>query len=284
MRFTLDIFAIAVGLFLAQELFRRRGPNVGWLAFVVAPLCLTPVWIGGELTALLRQAQCPIAFAWIKLYSILGCAAWGTAIRRTALGRRSWARWAVIPLLVLNFLEPIVQSGFGFGIAHYLNAAAGTLLVAAIPYDFDAIQIDRAGRYRDLVCPGISRGWIVGYTLWNWTFVYLNYPLVCGQHLAVLGVALAIGLFRPAMWLQTRTYTLAAWLITVFSAPCLIHRIDTSDWSRSGIELVVAASSFGFTFAYLLAARCRLPSIATLGKHAAALRRAIRGLPREYAS
>ena len=59
----------------------------------------------------------------------------------------------------------------------------------------------------------MTRGWIVGYTLWDWVFIYSNYPSIAGQHLGVFGVSLVVGLFQPERWIQVRTYTLATWFL-----------------------------------------------------------------------
>ena len=76
-----------------------------------------------------------------------------------------------------------------------------------------------------------TRRWVIGYTLWNWTFVYLNYPGLMGHHTAVLSAGLIVALYAPLRWSQTRASTLGFSLLgsaTWFNG--MIDWMDTSTW------------------------------------------------------
>lgn len=54
---------------------------------------------------------------------------------------------------------------------------------------------------------------IVGYTLWNWVFVYLNYPELAGHHVAVLSAALTLACLDRGLRLQARAASLGLTLL-----------------------------------------------------------------------
>lgn len=244
MSIALDIAALTVLLLLIQEGFRRAGLWLSCAAFIVAPLALTPHWVavGGF-----------DWFAWLKLYTVAVSACWLAAVRFTALGRRQWAVALARPLLALNILEAVARDLAAGGGANLANALAGLLLVASLPRG--AARID--DRFRDLNCSGFAPGWLVAFTLWNWAFVYLNYPFLAGHHVAVLGAALATGLLDRRRWLQARLLTLAPDLIVLATfRTTLVPQMDTSGWAdpafgslAAGVALVAAigtAASFAW--------------------------------------
>ena len=90
-----------------------------------------------------------------------------------------------------------------------------------------------------------SRAWIIGYTLWNWTFLYLNYPFLVGYQSAVLLAALIVGLVYPHRWAQTRAATLG--LSLLFSATYLsemISWLDGTNWVDDQFALLAASCGF----------------------------------------
>ena len=144
-------------------------------------------------------------------------------------------------LLALNILEAVAVDLAALRAPQGLNAVAGILLVVTLPREPRVTRMGEAGRFKDLHYQGLSRGWIIGFTLWNWTFLYLNYPMLAGHHIAVLGTALAVGLVDPARWLWARMFTLATDLLLLATfGEFLLPRMDTSDWSDPSLEIAVA--------------------------------------------
>jgi hypothetical protein len=98
-----------------------------------------------------------------------------------------------------------------------------------------------------------SRPWVIGYTLWNWTFIYLNYPFLVGHQTAVLAAALMIGMLSPRHWAQTRAATLG--LSLLFSATYLdqmVSWLDGTSWFNHQVATLAAGLAFIFMAAYFL--------------------------------
>ncbi|HVX16013.1 MAG TPA: DUF5692 family protein [Pirellulales bacterium] len=251
----LQIIAVTLILLVAQEALRRATRWAVWGVFLVMPLILTPYWI--------RVNELGV-FSWFKYYTVFFCVCWGTALRFTSLGNRAWARSTIPLLLAVNISEAVVLDLCGHGSAHTLNAAAGLLLIATLPYGADSARIDSAIRWHDLHY-GIGRRWVVGYTLWNWTFVYLNYPSLTGHHTAVLAAGLIVAMSDPRRWSQTRASTLGVNLLfTATSFEGMIAWLDTSTWLDEQVGIVAA----GFTLVFMTG--CAVPiclaQIARIGK------------------
>jgi hypothetical protein len=120
------------------------------------------------------------------------------------------------------------------------------VLVATLPYARKDAAIDTASRSRDIHL-GTSRGWVVGYALWNWTFVYLNYPAYVGHHTAVLLCGLIVGAIDPRLWAQSRGCLLG--LNFLGMATCnagMVSWLDTSNWFESRIGVVAAGIALAF--------------------------------------
>lgn len=247
-------------LLLAQEALRRANRWAVWGVFLLLPLALTPYWIKINELGL---------FAWFKYYTVFFCVCWGTVLRFTSLGKQAWARATISWLLAVNILEAVVVDLVGHGLAHALNAAAGLLLIATMPYGSDSTRVDLTSRCRDL-CYATDRRWVVGYTLWNWTFVYLNYPALAGHHTAVLAAGLIVSMHHPGRWSQTRASTLGVNLL--FTATCyqgMIDWLDTTTWFDEQAAFVAAGFAFAFMGGY--AVQCWLLRISpvSLGNVAA---------------
>lgn len=232
-----ELILLAIVLYFVQEWLRRATSMISsWAVFVALPLVLTPLW--------LRTDQVGI-FPWIKLYSILFGACWVSAIRFTSLGQKPWALASTVVFLAANIAEAVTADVFGGHTAHFLLAVSGILLVLSLPHPLVTIRVTSKGPLRELSYEGLTREWVVGYTVWNWAFVYLNFPAIAGHQLAVLSVSLMIGMIEPRQWLQTRAYTLAIDLLVLFTFPHLIVPIlDTTHWASAHRENVVAGICF----------------------------------------
>lgn len=233
----LQIVAVTVLLLLAQEALRRASRWTVWGVFLLLPLVLTPYWIRVNDLGL---------FPWFKFYTVFFCVCWGTALRFTSLGHRAWARSTIPLLLAVNIFEAVALDLFGHGSAHALNAAAGLLLIATLSYGAGSTWIHSASGCTDLHYK-TSRRWVIGYTLWNWTFVYLNYPALTGHHTAVLAAGLIVALHDPRRWGQTRASTLGVNLLcsaTFFNG--MIAWMDTSTWFDERVALVAAGCGIMF--------------------------------------
>jgi hypothetical protein len=253
----LQIIALTVLLLFAQEALRRATRWAVWGAFLLLPALLTPYWIQVNELGL---------FSWFKYYTVFFCVCWGTALRYTSLGSKAWARSTIPLLLAVNILEAVVVDLCGHGAAHSLNAVAGLLLIATMPYGQDSTRIDAANCCHDLLY-GTSKRWVIGYTLWNWTFVLLNYPSLTGHHTAVLAAGLIVAMVHPRRWSQTRASTLGVNLL--FTATCfngMVAWLDTSNWFDEQLAIVAAGVSLAFLTGY--AVQCWLSQATRIGEQA----------------
>ncbi len=237
----LFVIALLVGLWGIQEL-QRREPRFVVVCFIALPILLTPYWARVYHTDL---------FHWVKIFSVIAGVLWFTALRYTRLGKQRWAYYGVLFILAANILEAVLQDLSGGHLAHYLNAAAGILLIVTLFGRLETIQVNTQSRIRDLEWGSMTLAWVIGYTIWNWTFVFLQYPWNAGKHIAVLGAALIVGLMDPKRWLQARAFTLGTYLMFLFSFPTFVEAAaDTSAWSTSTTELLAAGLSIAFMVVY----------------------------------
>lgn len=210
---------------------------------MLLPIVLTPYWL---------QINSLGLFPWLKGYSVFLAVCWITVLRFTALGKQGWARSAIPLLLAANIFEAVAVDLYGSGWAHSLNAAAGLLLIATSLYGADSTRIGSASSGGDMLYQ-TSRPWVIGYTLWNWTFIYLNYPFLAGHQTAVLAAALIVGMCYPNRWAQTRTATLG--LSLLFSATYLnrmVSWLDGTSWVNDQLAIVAAGIAFLFMAAHFL--------------------------------
>lgn len=109
----------------------------------------------------------------------------------------------VIWLLRINILEAVIKDLKG---KNFLNALSGIALIAGTWL----INIHWNGVYY-VILPVALIFWVLGYTIWNWNFIYLNYGASIGlYHVPVLSAPLvfALGVLSPVHWLMMRAGSL----------------------------------------------------------------------------
>lgn len=211
------------------------------------------------------------------------CLCYGSVVRFTRLSGWRAARLFITVLLALNILEAAALSVYEGGIANFLNTLAALALVLALPWNSNAATLTAGPRrephYR------ISRLWLVGYTVWNGAFVYLNYPELTGHTIAVLGVPLVVGLIDPRRWLFARAVTLGLYLFALASfRPWLSTQLDTTSWSDPTAGLIaallaVAVAALCVSHALAASRDAALDSPARTGRMSALLHLSRRAFP-----
>ena len=215
-----------------QECGRRCKLKAVWLVSGLVPAVLAPIW---------AWANDLDGFWWLKLCSVFVGICWAAWLRFTYAGRIAMFRSVVPWILVINISEAMMVDLLHAGIEHLLNAGAAMILILSIPMCESRVRVEDASGFHDLHFD-LPRSWIVGYTLWNWSFVYLNYPAYAGHHLAVLLAALIVGWFNPKLWLQTRAATLGLIILCYASNPIALLSIhDASRWSSGFVDLLAPA-------------------------------------------
>ena len=238
----ITVAVLIVVYLLAQESMRRRHLRFMLALFGLLPLALTSYWIHTNELDL---------FLWIKIYSVMFCICWGSWLRFTEHGKNPWFLRTIPWLLAANILEATTMDFLNKGWAHGLNALSGALLIVSMPHGASRIRIDHACRYCDLRF-NVSFPWIIGYTLWNWTFVYLNYSSISGHHTAVLVAALIVAIGDPQRWLQVRAATLGlSLLLTATNYSGMLAVIDTTSWYDANIEMAAALIVFSWMIVHL---------------------------------
>jgi len=192
----------------------------------------------------------PDWFPWVKVLSIALGIIMLSIFRTTKLGDTKLCRVTVYVFLVVNILEAVSRDAAIGDIANYLNALAGLLLIVSLG-KLNTIYINAKDEYKDLHWGDMTLQWIIGYTLWNWVFVYLSFGFESSiQHVAVLGSALVIAFMNRERWLQARVFTLGTYFIVIHSAPHLSnYGLITREYSRN-FGLLMASFSFVFMVVY----------------------------------
>eukprot|EP00978_Attheya_sp_CCMP212_P030377 scaffold111456_cov52-Attheya_sp.AAC.4 len=177
-------------------------------------------------------------FLWIKTFSLIPVTViWCTCIRFNTIDPK-WTRLGSFFVLSVNILEAVTAdlvSKRGKKSWSPLNAVGGFLLIYAEIPSLKSLRIIETEPYDVLWHLGTE--WIIAYTIWNWMFVYNNYPYAIGRHTAVLLAPLVLTL-RDGFdtWVEARGYTLAFYMMfrATFYKP-LRYRTDVRDpiWSES---------------------------------------------------
>jgi hypothetical protein len=171
--------------------------------------------------------------------------------RITKLGNSSLFQWIIFIFLVVNILEAVARDFVAGGIANYFNALAGILLIVTLDR-INTIHIDVKDEYNDLSWGSMTMSWIIGYTLWNWVFVYLNYgDQSAVYHLAVLASALVIAFIDRERWLQARVFTLGTYFMIFHTIPHLNPDQLAFAYNET-FGLLVATASLGFMAVYAI--------------------------------
>ncbi|HRY82345.1 MAG TPA: DUF5692 family protein [Candidatus Moranbacteria bacterium] len=237
------IFLIFLGLLLSQEIFRRF-PKFTLAFFIVLPIILITYLIDNKI----RMDW----FSLTKIFSVTFAIIWFSIFRLTSFGETKFAKNGIYLILVINIFEAIAKDVLSGGVAHYFNAAAGILSIITLN-KINSINTTK-DKNLDVNWEGMTLFWIIGNTIWDWTFIYLNYPSVSAHHIAVLGAPLIIAFFNKGRWLQARVLTLGAYLFFLFLTlnSKFIPHIYSISWGNKSFGFFLAFSSLVFMIIYTI--------------------------------
>lgn len=202
-------------LILLNEIFRRyKVPTFAF--YIIIPFIIIP------LLAYLGYTEVSYWFKWVKLYSVVFAAIWFSFMRYTKLGSMQFALFIAAAFLAVNIAEAIGQD-FSMGYTpNILNAIAGILSIITLT-GWKNIHIEDT-KERDMVWPAMTVLWIVAYDIWNFVFVYLNFPgSAANQFLVLLACTIHSLFMKKGTWLQARAFTLAAWFMYYFLSPAAVE-------------------------------------------------------------
>ena len=171
-------------------------------------------------------------FGWIKAISAL-IGVWGFMfIRFTKWGQSKLMIWFPVTILAVNILEAVYKDLEVFrtyktleidaagitvlgGPWNIMNAIAGILCIVTLS-GFAKIKVSK-DKSRDMIWPDMTWMYIVGYTLWNFAYVYncISTRSMYAGFAILLSAIIAEYIFKRGAWLQHRAQTLS--LFALFS-------------------------------------------------------------------
>lgn len=198
------------------EIFRRYKKFTA-LFFLLAPLLLTGIWM---------KQEGMDWFKWTKVYS----AALGTLLinlsRYNKYSKNKKLFSIIYIVLGINILEAVINDMTHLDIPSLINIFIGSCLILSLLEKPSNLSVSR-GKIRDFLAPNLNITWIFCYNIWNWVYIYGEYPEVAMRHIFVLTFPLIIELFRRGSWLQARAFTLTTYLIISFTFPSYLGRFFT---------------------------------------------------------
>lgn len=191
--------------------------------FTVVPLLLSKRW--------LTHPEAPRAFfVRLKLYSVLvACIFFAFMLLQG--WTPAWFHLAAAALLVFNISEALVVDFRKGGVYSWVNGAMGLVINILLLTTFY-----RGPTLTPPVLGELPLSWIIAYTVWNWTFVFLHWPKLASKHMVVLGASVLVALLSEGTWLLSRAYLLTYFLMIQFTVPInfSVHFLDSmATWDRS---------------------------------------------------
>ncbi|NBI05255.1 DUF5692 family protein [Senegalia massiliensis] len=171
-------------------------------------------------------------FGWVKVVSALIGVYGFLLIRFTKLGEKKFAAIFPVTILSLNIAEAVYREFEVFatfkelqidpggivvlgGIWNIFNGIAGILCIVTLT-GFAGIKVSK-DRSRDMIWPDMTWMYIIGYTLWNFAYVYncISTRSMYAGFGILLAALIAEFLFKRGAWLQHRAQILS--LYAMFS-------------------------------------------------------------------
>ena len=189
-------------IILSLYWFIRRSKYLAWVTLVILPLTVIPL--------LISQNQYDL-FQWIKMYSVILGVGVILLYKSSKKIPAKWLKHTIYLVFALNIAEAVIVDFLQNSMINYINAITGIILILTLTSATSLHVTKKNG----LLWDGMTFFWIIGYTLWNMGFVYLNYPGLFAIHTTILIVALYYGFYYPGTWLQARAFTLATYFVVL---------------------------------------------------------------------
>lgn len=223
---------LALVAFIAAFLFlneiSRRSIKVSMLMYVLLPVLLAIGIFFGPLGSPTGKTW----FGWVKVVSALIGVYGFLLIRFTKLGTKKFAAVFPAAILSINIAEAVFRELEIFVTYKTLTVDAGGIVVQGGPWNilnaiagvftiitltgFVGIRVSK-DKSRDMIWPDMTWPYVIGYTLWNYAYVYnciSNRSLYAGFGILTAAV-IAEYFFKRGAWLQHRAQILS--LYAMFS-------------------------------------------------------------------
>ncbi len=264
--FALIVFVCA--LLFVNEVTRRSK------SFSIVVFCLLPVVLAlGVYMGVLGSPTGKTWFGWVKVVSALIGVYGFLLIRFTKLGERKFAAIFPVTILSLNIAEAVyrefqvyatvktltVDAGGILVLGGYwniFNAIAGILCIVTLT-GFAGIQVSK-DKTRDMIWPDMTWMYIIGYTLWNFAYVYncISTRSMYAGFGILFAALIAEVFFKRGAWLQHRAQILSIYamfsLSVDFQSASYFKILPTYNVSLlMGISVVAFLFNLG-VFAYMV--------------------------------
>lgn len=204
----------------------RRSKSLSIAAYCVLPLVLAALIFNDVLGSTTGKTW----FAWVKVVSVLVIIYGFMLIRFTKLGKTKFAAIFPVALLSLNIAEAVYREFQVYatftemtvepsgaiilgGVWNILNGIAGILCILTIT---GSVGIQASNdKSKDMVWPDMTWLYIVGYTLWNFAYVYnciSTRSMYAGVGILLAALIAEYG-FKRGAWLQHRAQTLVLYVM-----------------------------------------------------------------------
>lgn len=224
---------ILVVLMALNELF-RNSKWAGIVFYFILPFALLPLWASIGVT---------YWFKWVKVYSVVFACIWFTFMRYSKLDKYNFAKLVCGGFLALNISEAVMQDFSMGNLPNILNGIAGILSILTLWFGWKMVGKDNS-EYKDMVWPLMPLMWIIPYDIWNFAFVYLNFPgSASGQLMVLLSCTIPCIFIKKGTWLQARAYTLAAWFMYYFTFPRFTESLQVQLPRNESLMLTIAVAS-----------------------------------------
>ncbi|KAB3530765.1 hypothetical protein F8154_13560 [Alkaliphilus pronyensis] len=221
-------FVVFVAALLFLNEVTRKSKVLSLVAFCVLPIVLAL----GVYMGVLGSPAGKTWFAWVKVVSALAGVYGFMLIRFTKLGQKRFAALFPLGILSLNIAEAVYREFEVFatyktltvdpggvlvlgGTWNILNGIAGILCILTLT-GFGGIRVSK-DKSRDMIWPDMTWMYIIGYTLWNYAYVYncISTRSMYAGFGILLAAVIAEFFFKRGAWLQHRAQILS--LYAMFS-------------------------------------------------------------------
>lgn len=219
---------VFIAAWVALNEITRKSKKLSIAAYCVLPIVLGVLVFMGVLGSPTGKTW----FAWVKVISALAGVLGFMLIRFTDLGKTKFAAYFPVAILSINIAEAVYRELEIFqtykvldvdpggmvllaGPWNILNALAGILCIVTLT-GFVGIRASK-DKSQDMVWPDMIWPYIIGYTLWNFSYVYnciSTRSMYAGFGILIAAV-ISEFLFKRGAWLQHRAQILAFY--TMFS-------------------------------------------------------------------
>lgn len=225
----MGLILLIAAILLVNE-FTRRSKKVSILVFCVLPVVLAM----GIFMGILGSPSGKTWFGWVKVVSALAGVYGFMLIRFTKLGDKRFAALFPVAILSLNIAEAVYKEFEVFttyktltvdpaGISvlggpwNIFNGVAGILCILTLT-GFSGIRVSK-DKTKDMIWPDMTWMYIIGYTLWNFAYVYnaISTRSMYAGFAILLGAIIAEYVFKRGAWLQHRAQILALFAMFALS-------------------------------------------------------------------